>query len=81
MTVFTSPQRLIWGELDVPLFGLAKDLDGILLQEPATFSLVVDAQHLWFIASHRKSARLRLDTQPVLRHSVRHHSHQMEEIF
>jgi hypothetical protein len=64
MTVFTSPQRLIWGELDVPLFGLAKDLDGILLQEPATFSLVVDAQHLWFIASHRKSARLHPQARP-----------------
>ena len=64
MTVFTSPQRLIWGDLDVPLFGLAKDLDGILLQEPATFSLVVDAQHLWFIASHRKSARLHPQARP-----------------
>lgn len=64
MTVFTSPQRLIWGELDVPLFGLAKDLDGILLQEPAAFSLVVDAQHLWFIASHRKSARLHPQARP-----------------
>jgi hypothetical protein len=64
MTIFTSPQRLIWGELDVPLFGLAKDLDGILLQEPAAFSLVVDAQHLWFIASHRKSARLHPQARP-----------------
>lgn len=64
MTVFTSPQRLIWGELDVPLFGLAKDLDGILLQEPAAFSLVVDEQHLWFIASHRKSARLHPQARP-----------------
>lgn len=64
MTVFSSPQRLIWGELDVPLFGLAKDLDGILLQEPAAFSLVVDAQHLWFIASHRKSALLHPQARP-----------------
>lgn len=64
MTVFTSPQRLIWGALDVPLFGLAKDIDGIFLQEPATFSLVVDAQHLWFIASHRKSAKLHPQARP-----------------
>lgn len=56
MTVFTSPRQLVWGELDVPLFGLMKDLAGTPLDVPAVFSLVADPQHLWFVANHRKPA-------------------------
>lgn len=58
MTIFTSPVPLIWGELDVPLFGLGADLQGVPLQPPAAFSLVMDARYLWFIANHRSPARI-----------------------
>jgi hypothetical protein len=64
MTVLTSPRMLVWGELDVSLFGLAKDLDGTLLDVPAAFSLVTDAQHLWFIANHRKPALVHPQARP-----------------
>jgi hypothetical protein len=64
MTVFTSVRPLVWGELDVSLFGLVKDLNGGLLEVPAAFSLVIDAQHFWFIASHRKPAQLHPQARP-----------------
>lgn len=64
MTIFTSPRPLVWGELDVPLFGLGKDLHGAALQAPAAFSVVTDARRLWFIASHRKPARLHPQARP-----------------
>ncbi len=66
MTVFTSPRTLKWGELDVPLFGLAKDLRGTPVDPPAAFSLVADPVHFWFIASHRKPARLHPLARPGL---------------
>jgi hypothetical protein len=56
MTVFTASRPLIWGELDVPLLGLNRDLRHTPLQPSAGFSLVLDPAHLWFIASHRQPA-------------------------
>lgn len=64
MTVFTSPRQLIWGELDVPLFGLQKDWGGTLLEIPAAFSIVADPRRLWFIANHRKPAWLHPQARP-----------------
>ena len=58
MTIFTSPQPLMWGELDVPMLGLAKDWHGVPMEPPAAFSLAMDLRHLWFIAHHRRPARL-----------------------
>lgn len=64
MTIFTSPRPWVWGELDVPMFGLAKDLHGSALQVPAAFSVAMDARYLWFIASHRRAARLHPRARP-----------------
>ncbi len=64
MTLFTSPLPLIWGELDVPLFGLAADIHGAALEIPASFSLVEDPQHLWFIANYRRPARIHPEARP-----------------
>lgn len=64
MTIFTSPETLAWGELDVPLFGLAKDWHGKDMDPPAAFSLVRDPRHLWFIANHRKPAELHPKSRP-----------------
>lgn len=64
MTIFTSAQPLQWGELDVPLFGLTKDLDGADLAVPAGFSLVMDDRRLWFLASHRAPAQLHPQARP-----------------
>lgn len=66
MTIFTSPVPLVWGELDVPLLGLAKDLRGVALKTPAGFSLVADTRYLWFIASHRAAALVHLQARPGL---------------
>ena len=64
MTIFTSPRPLVWGELDVPLFGLEKDVHGEALQTPAGFSVVADGRHLWFIANHRQPARIHPQARP-----------------
>ena len=64
MTVFTSSQPLVWGELDVPLFGLDKDLNGVPLSVPAAFSVVLDPRRLWFIANHRQPALMHPHARP-----------------
>lgn len=64
MTIFTSARTLVWGGLDVPLFGLTKDLQGEAIEPPAAFSVVTDPSHLWFIASHRKPATLNPRSRP-----------------
>jgi hypothetical protein len=64
MTIFTSPQPLKWGELDVPMLGLEKDWHGCPLHPPAAYSLAMDDRHLWFIAHHRKPAQLHPQARP-----------------
>ena len=66
MTIFTSPQPLNWGELDVPMLGLQKDWHGAPVQPPAGFCLAVDGKRLWFIAHHRKAADLHPMARPGL---------------
>ena len=56
MTIFESERPLAWGELDVPLLGLAQDWDGARVNPAAGFALVQDAVRLWFVASHRRPA-------------------------
>ena len=64
MTIFTHPQALVWGEMDVPLLGMGKFLTGEPLEVPAAFSLVADPKHLWFIASHRRPALIHPKARP-----------------
>ena len=64
MMVFRSARPLVWGGLDVPLFGLEKDLHGTTLQTAAAFSIVTDERYLWFIANHRKPAHLHPKARP-----------------
>lgn len=69
MTIFTSSQPQVWGELDVPLFGFHQDLAGAALQTPAAFSMVTDTRHLWFIANHRQAARIHPKARPGAFHA------------
>ncbi len=64
MTIFTSALPLMWGQLDVPMFGLAKDWNGAAVDPPAGFSLAMDERRLWFIAHHRKPADLHPTARP-----------------
>ncbi len=64
MTIFTTAQPLRWGQLDVPLFGLARDWAGGAVQPAAGFALAMDGQRLWFLAHHRKPAQLHPQSQP-----------------
>jgi hypothetical protein len=64
MTIFTSADPLVWGGLDVPMFGLGKDWDGGGFEPPAGFSLVMDSQRLWWLANHRRPAELHPKSRP-----------------
>ncbi len=64
MTIFESEQPLAWGELDLPLLGLARDWDGVAVDPAAGFVLVQDATRLWFLASHRRAATLHPQARP-----------------
>lgn len=64
MTIFTSPKRLVWGELDVPMFGLRNDYQGQPLKAPVAFSLVSDGAYLWYLVNHRQPALLHPKARP-----------------
>lgn len=66
MTVFTSPRPLVWGALDVPLFGLKTDFGGQVLMTPPTYAVAVDTSALWFIANHRRPAFIHPQARPGL---------------
>ena len=69
MTIFTSAQPLIWGSLDVPMFGLNRDWSGAPFEPAAGFSLVMDQHRLWFLANHRKPAELHPASRPGAFHA------------
>jgi len=64
MTIFESKRALRWGELDVPLLGLARDWYGKRVEPAAGFALVADAERLWLVASHRRPAMLHPQGRP-----------------
>lgn len=56
MNVEISEKPLRWGELDVALFGVAKDWYGEALKQPVAFGFAVDQDYLWFVAAHQQAA-------------------------
>lgn len=64
MTIFVTGQPLVWGELDVPMFGLARDWDGVRVEPAAGFALVADPEHLWWVTHHRRPACLHPQCRP-----------------
>jgi hypothetical protein len=64
MTIFTSRRPVVWGELDVPMFGLARDMHDAPLQAPVAFSVVMDEWRLWLMVNHRQAARIHPQARP-----------------
>lgn len=64
MTVIRCAKPLAWGELDLPLFGLARDWNGAAVEPPAAFSVAVDPVRLWFVSAHGRPARLHPAARP-----------------
>lgn len=64
MHIFRSEQPLEWGTLDLPLLGISADWDKKAFQPAAAWSLAVDGERLWFIASHGKPAKLHPESRP-----------------
>ncbi|MGJ8676153.1 MAG: hypothetical protein ACSHX0_01410 [Akkermansiaceae bacterium] len=56
MIIERKKQPLVWGKLDLALFGLTKDWHGEALDKAAAFGLAMDDEHLWFVATRRKAA-------------------------
>ncbi len=64
MILFDSPKALVWGDLDLPLFGLGADWFGDRFQPAVGFALAKDAERLWFLASHTAPALLHPQARP-----------------
>jgi hypothetical protein len=64
MILFESPKPLVWGDLDLPLFGLGADWFGDRFQPAVGFALAKDAERLWFLASHTSPALLHPQARP-----------------
>jgi hypothetical protein len=64
MTVIRSAKPLVWGEMDVPLFGIGKDWYGSEFAPQAAFCVAVDSRSLWFIATHGKAAKIHPAARP-----------------
>lgn len=64
MTVFTCGDPLTWGALDLPMFGLSRDIEDRPLEPPAGFSLARDDRRLWFVAHHRAPATIHPAARP-----------------
>jgi len=64
MTVIRCTKPLVWGEIDLPLFGLRKDWYGNEVMPQAAFCVAVDSRSVWFLASHGKAARLNPAARP-----------------
>ncbi len=64
ITIFESDTPLAWGELDLPLVGMARDWHGEAVQPMPGYSLACDPEHLWFLAHHRAPAFLHPKSRP-----------------
>lgn len=64
MTVIRSAKPLVWGEMDLPLFGIGKDWYEMEFAPQAAFCVAVDPRSLWFIASHGKAAKIHPAARP-----------------
>lgn len=64
MTVIRSTKPLVWGEMDLPLFGIGKDWYETDVAPQAAFCVAVDSRSLWFVASHGKAAKLHPAARP-----------------
>ena len=64
MKICTAQKPLKWGELDLPLFGIGSDWFGKPLQPPLAYSLAMDSENLWFIATRQAEAIVHPDSSP-----------------
>ncbi len=64
MVIFRISEPIVWGALDVPLLGIARDWHGVPVSPPAGYSLAMDDRRLWFIAHHRRAADLHPQGRP-----------------
>ena len=64
MILFSSPEPLQWGALDLPLLGLGKDWHGAEVSPAAGFALAQDGERLWFLASRAKAAAPHPEARP-----------------
>lgn len=64
MVIFRISKPIVWGGLDVPLLGIVQDWFGSSIAPPAGYSLAVDDERLWFLAHHRRAAKLHPQARP-----------------
>lgn len=64
MIAFRFDHPLEWGALDLPLFGAGVDWDGNAVTPAVGWSLAIDPERLWFVASRQHPARLHPQARP-----------------
>lgn len=60
----SSDQPLEWGALDLPILGIPRDWFGKPVDPPVGWSLAVDHDRLWFVATRQHPAREHPDALP-----------------
>ena len=64
MNIEMVDKRMQWGALDVNLFGVENDWYGEKFAKPLAFSLAVDKEYLWFVATHNDAAMIHPEARP-----------------
>jgi hypothetical protein len=64
MVIFRISKPIVWGGLDVPILGIARDWFGAPISPPAGYSLAMDDRRLWFLAHHRREGNLHPKARP-----------------
>lgn len=64
MQLFTSDTPLVWGELDLPVLGIASDWHGAALNPPIGFTIATDSANLWFVATRHAATMTRPGAEP-----------------
>ena len=64
MNIEIVDKPMKWGALDVNLFGIETDWYGEKFAKPLGFSLAVDKEYLWFVATHQEAAKIHPGARP-----------------
>jgi hypothetical protein len=66
MHILRSANKLEWGELSLPVWGIDKDFYGVKRERPLMYSLAEDGENLWFVAAASTPANLHPQARPGL---------------
>lgn len=69
MIIVKVSKPIIWGCIDLPLFGIGTDWLGAPISPAAGYSLAMDEERLWFLAHHQRPAQPHPQARPGAFHA------------